>query len=91
MLELTREFLGMFLKPENIPERPSQLVKLDVTDRDLQKSNKDMGIGDYAFIGMNKARIDKRCHHWVKDLYSKLRSGYIQRTTNPFQIFRWHY
>lgn len=31
MVDLTREFLGMFLKPENIPQRPSQLVKLDIT------------------------------------------------------------
>ena len=35
MVDLTREFLGMFLKPENIPERPSQLVKLDIEDRNI--------------------------------------------------------
>lgn len=77
MVQLIREFLGLFIKPENIPQRPSQLVKLDITDRALQKSNKDMALGDFAFIGINKARIDKRCHHWVNDLYSKLRNGYV--------------
>ena len=77
MVQLIREFLGLLLKPENIPQRPSQFVKLDITDRALQKSNKDMTLGDFAFIGINKARIDKRCHHWVNDLYSKLRNGYV--------------
>jgi len=51
MVQLKRE-------PENIPERPSQLVKLDITDRALQKSNKDMALGDFAFVSKNKARID---------------------------------
>ena len=50
MVDLTREFLGMFLKPEHIPQRPSQLLKLDVTDRAIQKADKDLGVGDYEGI-----------------------------------------
>ncbi|WAR00411.1 hypothetical protein MAR_024783 [Mya arenaria] len=42
MFELTRDFLGMFLKPENITQHPSQHVELDITDKSL---------GDYAFVG----------------------------------------
>lgn len=53
-------------------------MKLDVTDRTLQKSDKELGVANFAFAAMNKARLNKRCHHWVNDIYIKLRAGYVQ-------------
>lgn len=58
MLDVTRQFLGMFIKPEHIPDRVSKLVKLDVTDRDIQKTDRDLGVGKFAHVDMNKARLD---------------------------------
>ncbi|KAH3715330.1 hypothetical protein DPMN_058036 [Dreissena polymorpha] len=77
MLEVTRQFLGMFIKPEHIPDRVSDLVKLDVNDREIQKADRDLGVGKFAHVDMKKARMDKSCQHWVTKFYSHLRTGYV--------------
>jgi len=77
MVVITRELLGMFIKPEHIPNSITDLLKLDVTDRNIQKPDRDLGVGKYAFTDLNKARLDKRCKYWTAQLYTDLRTGYI--------------
>ncbi|KAH3845512.1 hypothetical protein DPMN_087793 [Dreissena polymorpha] len=48
MMDVTKEFLSLFINPENIPDRFKDLVQLDVTDRSLQKPDKDLALGKYA-------------------------------------------
>ena len=86
MLDVTREVLGMFVKPECIPDRVSELLKLDVTDSSIQKSDKDMNVGRYAYTDLNKARLDKTCRYWVKTLYSDLRKGYVVAAKKILQL-----
>ena len=77
MTEVATELLGMFMKPEKIPDSITKLMKLDVTDRTLQKPDRGIGVGKYAYTELNKARIDKSCRHWVQNLYANLRHGYV--------------
>ena len=77
MFNVTREVLGMFIKPEHIPESVREVLNLDVSNESLQKSDKELQVGRYAFVSMNKARMEKKNQHWVRSLYSDLRAGYI--------------
>ncbi|XP_045177599.2 uncharacterized protein LOC123537819 [Mercenaria mercenaria] len=77
MVDVTTQFVAMFIKPEHIPDKVTALVNLDVTDRNLHKSDKELGVGKYALADINKARIDKKCKHWVSQLYSDLHHGYM--------------
>ena len=43
----------------------------------MQKCDKDLLVGCYAYVDLNKARMDKKNQHWVRKLYSNFRSGYI--------------
>jgi hypothetical protein len=42
IIDVTTQFLAMFIKPEHIPDRMKALVNLDVTDKNLQKSDKEL-------------------------------------------------
>ena len=86
MLDVTKQLLGMFIKPECIPDRVSQLLKLDVEDRNLQKPDKDLAVGKYAYTELNKARVDKGCSHWVTNLYSSLRTSYVMAAKKILQM-----
>ena len=77
MFNITREVLGMFIKPGHIPESVREMLKLDVINESLQKSDKELHGGHYAFVSMNKARLEKKNQHWVCLLYSDLSAGYI--------------
>ncbi|KAH3831153.1 hypothetical protein DPMN_104415 [Dreissena polymorpha] len=77
MFDITRDLLGMFILPEHIPNSITDLLKLDVTDRNIQKLDRDLGVGKYAFTDLNKARLDKRCKYWTAKLYTDLRTGFI--------------
>lgn len=62
----------MFIKPEHIPKHSvAALVKLDVSDRAIQKSDKDIAVGKYALPLITKARQDKSQHYWL-DTVTKL-------------------
>ena len=77
MFNITREVLGMSIKPDHIPECVRKLMKLDVSNESLQKADKALQVGRYAFVSMNKARMEKKNQHWVRTLYTDLRAGYI--------------
>ena len=49
----------MFIQPEHIPDSVRRLLKLDVSDETLQKSDKDLHVGRHAYVDMNKAQLDK--------------------------------
>ena len=78
MFKITREVLGMFIRPEFISDSVREVLKLDVTDEAIQKTDKEMQVGRYAYVEINKARLDKKHHHWVHSLYTDLRVGYIK-------------
>ena len=78
MFNITREILGMFMKPEHISDSVREVLKLDVTDETLQKTDKELQVGRYAYVDLNKARLEKKNYHWVHSLYTNLRSGYIR-------------
>ena len=83
---ITREVFGMFIKSENIPESVKELLKLDVSDESLQKSDKELQVGRYAYVDMNKARLEKKNHHWLCTLYTDLRAGYIAGATKLLKM-----
>lgn len=76
MVDVTKKFLSLFIKPEKIPQRVSHLMKLDVEDVSIQKSDKDLSDGQFATTQLGKARMHKA--HWIQQLYKDLRTGYIQ-------------
>lgn len=77
IVEVTQNVLSLFVKPEFISDSVSTLKKLDVTNKDIQKKDKDLGVGKFALADLNKARLDKSCHHWVSQFYNNLRTGYV--------------
>lgn len=77
MYNITRQVLGMFVKPEHIPESVRELLKLDFNDETLQKFDKELQVGRHAYVDLNKARLEKTKHHWVRTLYTDLRARYI--------------
>ena len=68
----------MFIRPEFISDSVREVLKLDVTDEAIQKTDKEMQVGRYAYVEINKACLDKKHHHWVHSLYTDLRVGYIK-------------
>ena len=86
MVEMIQDVLGMFIKPEHIPDRVGQLLKLDVTDISKHKADKNMGVGKYAYTELSKARLDKTCQHWVSKLYQNLRTGYVMAGKKILQM-----
>jgi hypothetical protein len=87
MYDVTTELFSFFIKPEYIPNSSvRKLLKVDVTDRGIQKSDKDLNVGKYAYADLNKARMDKACSHWVTSLYSRLRTGYIMAAKKLLQL-----
>jgi hypothetical protein len=64
MYDVTTELFSFFKKPEYIPNSSvRKLLKVDVTDREIQKSDKDLNVGKYGYADLNKARMDKTCNH----------------------------
>ena len=87
MVDITRTFLAMFIKPEHIPtDSVTAMVGLDVNDSSIQKSNKDMAVGKYALPLLTKARQEKSNHHWINRLYENLCAGYISAATKILQL-----
>jgi hypothetical protein len=86
MVDITKQFLSMFIKPEHIPKNVSALVKLDVSDQAIQKSDKDLSVGKHALLLINKARQDKSQHHWLDTLYTNLRAGYVSAAVKILQL-----
>ncbi|KAL5016272.1 hypothetical protein ScPMuIL_005861 [Solemya velum] len=69
MVDITKTFMAIFIKPEHIPKHSvAALVKLDVSDRAIQKSDKDIAVGKYALPLITKARQDKSQHYWLDTL-----------------------
>lgn len=81
MYKVTREILGLFIKPDKIPDRVRDMMALDVSNREMQKSNRDLAVGRFAYVDLNKARLDKANHHWMDKLYTSLRAGYVKAAT----------
>ena len=77
IVDVVKRLLGMFIKPEHIPDSVSKLKQLDVTNRSIQKADRDLGVGKHAYADLNKSRVDKKCHHWVTKVYDNLRVGYV--------------
>lgn len=78
MFSLVRHFLTYFLKLDIIPETSAKkLLKLDVKNTDHQLPDKRLCVGQFAFVTLRKARTEKRHAHWIGDLYTKLRAGYV--------------
>ena len=44
MLNVTTEILGMFILPEQIPDKVKDIGALDVTDRNIQKSDTELAV-----------------------------------------------
>ena len=63
MFNITRVILGMFMKPEHVSDSVREVLKLDVTDETLQKTDKELQVGRYAYVDLNKARLEKKNHH----------------------------
>jgi hypothetical protein len=68
----------LFIKPEHIPESVSKLMKLDVENTSIQKSDRDLSVGQYAQPLLTKARMDKSQRYWIDVMSKKLRNGYIE-------------
>lgn len=77
MLNIRKEILATFMKLENIPVSIKKLVTFDVTDRKLQKPDRELCVGRFTYADMNKARVDKFQQHWVSKLYADLCRGYV--------------
>ncbi|XP_053384313.1 uncharacterized protein LOC128550116 [Mercenaria mercenaria] len=86
MVDITKTFLAMFIKPEHIPDNVSALVKLDVSDRSIQKTDRDLAVGIYAQSLITKARMDKAQRHWLELLFMNLRTGYVSAATKILQL-----
>lgn len=86
MVDIGKTFLAMFIKPEHIPDSVSALVKLDVTDRSIQKADKDLAVGKYAQPHITKARMDKAQQHWLDNILTNLRAGYVSAATKILQL-----
>ena len=79
MVGLVRDVLSKFMKPEAIPLQVSDLLRLDIGDRNLQLPDKGLFVGRYSFSAMTKARVEKQI--WIWKIYSDLREGYIKSAT----------
>lgn len=60
MVDLVRELLSKFMRSKAIPLIPKEILKVDVRSRDLQLSNKRLSVGQFCYIAMNKARVEKK-------------------------------
>lgn len=49
MVEVVQRLMGIFVKPEHIPDSASKLKNLNVTHKSIQKSDKDLSVGKYAY------------------------------------------
>lgn len=78
MYRVTREILGLFIRPEKIPVKVKELLALDPTDMSIQKADRDLAVGHFAYVDLNKARMEKANMCWVSPLYTSLRAGYIK-------------
>ncbi|CAB1321089.1 unnamed protein product [Coregonus sp. 'balchen'] len=84
MVVLVREILSKFINPEAIPLSVKDLLKRDVTRKELQYPDKGLSVGKYSFTAMNKARMEKK--PWFKDVYISLREGYMKATSDSVGI-----
>ncbi|KAM8735510.1 uncharacterized protein AB9X84_023938 isoform 2-T2 [Acanthopagrus schlegelii] len=76
MVDLLRELLSKFMRPNTIPLSHKELLKVDVQNRDLQLSNKRLSVGQFCYSALNKARVERKV--WVEQIYDCLREGYIK-------------
>jgi hypothetical protein len=86
IVEVTQHLLEMFIKPEHIPDSIRKLKQIDVTDRSIQKADKHLDVGKFAYVDLNKARLDKTCEHWVHRFYNNLRAGYERAAKKILQM-----
>lgn len=76
MVALVRELLSKFMRPKAIPLSHKEILKVDVRRRDLQLSNKRLSVGQFCYVAMNKARVERKV--WVGHIYDSLREGYMR-------------
>ncbi|XP_076446314.1 uncharacterized protein LOC143283825 [Babylonia areolata] len=76
--KLTEQFIGLFIKSDNMPQRlkPSiaKLLKIDVKDQSIQLTDEKLYVGSYAWDSYKKCRFEKR--HWMAKFQDNLRQGY---------------
>lgn len=81
MFVLTRDFLSFFIKPDSIPaDNVKELLSLDVTNEDIQFTDKHLVVGQYAYKCLLEARQKKE--PWVHKFYQNLRQGYMKAGTS---------
>lgn len=40
----------------------------------------------FAFVDLNKSKLDKSQHHWVSSMYTDLRTGYMMAASKLLQL-----
>ncbi|KAL7849886.1 hypothetical protein SRHO_G00192350 [Serrasalmus rhombeus] len=60
MVAIVRELLSKFMRPKDIPLSHKEILKVDVRRRDLQLPNKRLSVGQFCYVAMNKARMERK-------------------------------
>ena len=60
MFNITREVLGMFIKPGHIPESVRDMLKLDVINECLQKSDKELHGGSLCICKHEQGMVGEK-------------------------------
>lgn len=77
MFQLTREFLVLFMKPEEVPQHSvRRLLRVSTHDEKLQVSRRNLFVGKFCFSELQKVRQEKAKHTWLDAFYVELREGY---------------
>nr|KAI8727431.1 translation initiation factor IF-2 [Biomphalaria glabrata] len=80
MFTLVMEFCGNFIKPEYIHMyRVKDLVSLEITKKEIQLSDSDLGVGKYIRPILSKCLKNKEKKlHTVNLFFLALREGYLE-------------
>ncbi|KAK7093163.1 hypothetical protein V1264_008806 [Littorina saxatilis] len=78
LYRITRDFMSLFIKPDDMPESfsPSSLRKVDCKDKEKQVADKRLPVGPYAYKSFSKYRKDPKQAHWIVPFQHALRAGF---------------
>ena len=81
MVNITRKTIGVFIKQEFISDSVREVLKLDVSDKTLQRTDKELLVGQYANENLDKA------HSFV--LYTQFEDQSVLKPTSSCSICLW--
>lgn len=77
MFQLTREFLILFMQPQEVPKvSVKKLLKVDIGNEEKQLHNHNLYLGQFCFPEMQKARREKSKNPWLMKFLKDVRTGY---------------